>query len=313
MLVRLTDGWQELLARRAANTETGAYPPAIQNLLGEMSAAAVLLQGNIKFNGSVVVQIQSQGTVRLAVVEVQPDLAFRSTANLSGEVPEGATFADLFASETEGRCAITLDPKDRQRGQQPYQGIVSLVDGDGEVLPSLGDVLVQYMQQSEQLDTTLVLAADGQVAAGLLIQRLPMEGENNLAGQLKDAEDDPMEHYRRISILARSLKREELLTLDAETILHRLFWEEQVLRFEPEVAHQGDASGPRFACSCSRERVSNMLRSLGEEEVGSVVAERGGVEVGCDFCGQQYTFDPIDAEALFSDSTLTPPTSDDLH
>ena len=314
MLVRLTDGWQELLARREANTETGAYPAPVQHLLGEMSAAAVLLQSNIKFNGAVLLQIQSQGAVRLAVVEVQPDLAYRATANLGRPVAESASFADLFNAEAAGRCAITLDPLDRQPGQQPYQGVVSLVDGDGTALPSLSDVLEQYMLQSEQLDTTLVLAADGKVAAGLLIQRLPMEGEHNLAGNKPASdEDDPMEHYRRISMLTRSLTRDELLTLDAETILRRLYWEEQVLRFEPIVAQQGDDTGPRFACRCNRERVSNMLRSLGQEEINSVVEERGSVEVGCDFCGQQYTFDPIDAEALFADSAFTPPTSDDVH
>jgi molecular chaperone Hsp33 len=324
MLVRLTDGWQELLRRRAGNTETGPYPMPVQRLLGEMSAAAVLLQGNIKFNGSVLLQIQSHGPVRLAVAEVQPDLAFRATANLKPDaVTDDAGFVELVsAGSAQGRCAITLDPLDRQPGQHPYQGVVGLVDAQGEPLPSLADVLCQYMHQSEQLDTTLVLAADGEVAAGLLIQRLPMEGEKNLAGTAApDPEHDPMEHYRRIAMLARSLTQEELLTLDAETILRRLFWEEQVLRFEPQIGMQSDEAGevvgsgggPRFACSCNRERVANMLRGLGQDEIRSVVAERGCVEVGCDFCGQQYVFDPIDAEALFADSAFTPPASGDLH
>ncbi|ARU05284.1 Hsp33 chaperonin [Comamonas serinivorans] len=315
MLVRLTDGWQELLSRRAANTETGPYPVPVQRLLGEMSAAAVLLQSNIKFNGSVILQVQSHGRVQLAVVDVQPDLAFRATAKVVGPVGADDGFVELVsAGSAAGRCAITLDPLGRQPGQHPYQGVVSLVDAEGEPLPALADVLSQYMQQSEQLDTTLVLAADGQVAAGLLIQRLPVEGEKNLAGQaLPDPEHDPDEHYRRIAMLTRSLTRDELLSLDAETILRRLYWEEQVLRFEPQVGVQGGDAGPRFACTCNRERVVNMLRSLGQDEIRSVVEERGHVEVGCDFCGQQYVFDPIDAEALFADSAFTPPTSDDVH
>jgi molecular chaperone Hsp33 len=88
------------------------------------------------------------------------------------------------------------------------------------------------------------------------------------------------------------LTAEELLNLDAENILHRLFWEEKLLRFEPLT--------PSFACSCSRERVSNMIRSLGTEEVDSIIAEQGQVEVGCDFCGAQYRFDPVDAAGLFT-------------
>lgn len=316
MLVRLTEGWKDLLARREANTETGAYPQPVQQLLGEMSAAGVLLQSNIKFNGAVLLQIQSQGAVSLAVVEVQPDLAFRATANVRQTLKADATFADLVSSDkAQGRCAITLDPKDRQPGQNPYQGIVALVDEDGKPLTSLADVLSQYMKQSEQLETTLVLAADDNTAAGLLIQRLPVLGENNLAGTNNaQSQEELDEHYRRISMLASSLKRDELLTLDAETILRRLFWEEQVLRFEPVTSSAEEDSPLRFACSCSRERVDNMLRSLGEAEVQSVIDERGKVEVGCDFCGQQYHYDGIDAQALFTDSMQTlSPGSNDVH
>jgi molecular chaperone Hsp33 len=104
------------------------------------------------------------------------------------------------------------------------------------------------------------------------------------------------EHYNRIAILAKSLKREELLTLDVDTILRRLFWEEPVRALR---AAAGD-TGPRFACSCSRERVSRMIRSLGVEEADSILAERGHIEVGCDFCGQQYHFDPVDAAQIFT-------------
>jgi molecular chaperone Hsp33 len=103
------------------------------------------------------------------------------------------------------------------------------------------------------------------------------------------------EDFSRIAILAKSLKREEMLTLDAETILHRLFWEEPLARFEPLLGE----SGPRFACSCSRERVGNMIRSLGAAEAESIIAEQGQIEVGCDFCGAQYRFDPVDAAGLF--------------
>jgi molecular chaperone Hsp33 len=185
-------------------------------------------------------------------------------------------------------------------GQQPYQGVVPLFGDQGEKLENISEVLEHYMLQSEQLDTVLVLAADDKVAAGLLIQRLPIEGENNLAGRadslMRESVLGLSEDFSRISILTKSLKREELLGLDAETILHRLYWEEPLARFEPFIGE----TGPRFACRCNRERVGNMIRSLGTEEVDSIIAEQGQVEVGCDFCGAQYRFDPVDAAGLFT-------------
>ncbi len=310
MLVRLTDAWTEMLARRS---EAGGYPPRVSELLGEIAAAATLMQANVKFNGAVILQVQGDGPVKLAVAEVQPDLAVRATAKVVGEVADDAPLSHVVNVNGEGRCAITLDPKDRKPGQQPYQGIVPLYGDRGEKLESLAEVIEHYMLQSEQLDTKLVLAANDQVAAGLLIQRLPLQGEANLAGQAAGRSDEDHigqnEDYNRIAILAGSLKREELLTLDVDTILHRLFWEENVRRFEPL---QG-AQGPRFACSCSRERVGNMLRSLGREEVESILEEQGQVEVGCDFCGAQYRFDPVDAAQIFVGVSDQPPSGDQTH
>ena len=307
-VVRLTDAWVEILRRRASNTTHGAYPPPVQALLGEMTAAAVLMQSNIKFNGSLIVQVFGDGPVKLAVVEVQSDFALRATATVNGEVKPDATLSQLVNVGNEGRCAITLDPKDRQPGQQPYQGVVPLFGDAHEKLEKFSDVLQHYMLQSEQLDTTLVLAADDKVAAGLLIQRLPMAGSGNLAGTASQADEDQIglnEHYNRIAMLAASLKREELLTLNVDTILHRLFWEEQLLRFEPL---QGE-SGPHFACSCSRERVARMMLGLGQAEADSILKEREVIEVGCDFCGLQYRFDAVDTAQIFKGPHLPVPPS----
>ena len=311
MVVRLTDAWVELLKRRAGNTETGPYPAPVSELLGEMAAAAVLMQSNIKFNGALVLQVFGDGPVKLAVAEVQSDLSLRATASVVGELPAGARLPDLVNVGGGGRCAITLDPKDRLPGQQPYQGVVPLHGDQREPLTKLSDVLQHYMLQSEQLDTTLVLAANDQVAAGLLIQRMPLKGEGNLAGAAGRADEDQIgqnEDYNRIATLAASLTREELLTLDVDTILHRLFWEEKLLRFVPQ---QG-ADGPRFACSCSRTRVGNMLRSLGEPEVQSILDERGAIDVGCEYCGQQYHFDAVDAVQLFTAPGQQPPVSSSM-
>ena len=307
MLVQLTDVWQEVLKRRASNQETGAYPEPVRRLLGEMTAASVLMQSNIKFNGALVMQIFGDGPLKLAVVEVQPDLSLRATGKVVGDIGNSHGLADMVNVHNQGRCAITLDPLNKLPGQQPYQGVVPLFDDHGKRLHQFSQVLEHYMLQSEQLDTTLVLAANDTTAAGLLIQRLPVMGEGNLSARATAADEDQIgknEDYNRIAILAASLQADELLNLDADTILRRLFWEETLVRFEP--------LSPQFACSCNRERVSQMIRSLGIEETESILAERGDVEVGCDFCGQQYRFDPIDAAGIFTGADKQAPGSSSL-
>ena len=304
MLVRLTDSWQEVLHR---HRHAGGYPAAVAELLGEMAAAGVLMQGNIKFNGALVMQVFGDGPVQLAVAEVQPDFAFRATAKVTGEVTPGMPLSQMLNASGKGRCAITLDPKDRLPGQQPYQGVVPLSDAQHRPIESLAGMLEHYMLQSEQLDTRLVLAADEHTAAGLLIQRLPATGEANLSGTAAtQADEDEVgrnEDYNRIALLAASLKREELLGLDADTILHRLFWQEKLLRLLPS---EGTWT-PRFACSCSRERVAGMLQSLGAQEVEDTLAEQGRIEVACDFCGMHYHFDAVDAAQLFLQQDQQPP------
>jgi len=279
-------------------------------LLGEMAAAGVLMQANIKFNGALVLQVFGDGPVKLAVAEVQNDLSFRTTAKVVGDVPAGAQLEALLNVHGQGRCAITLDPRDKLPGQQPYQGVVPLFDlshGDQrKPLQQVQQVLEHYMLQSEQLDTRLILAANDEVAAGLLIQRMPVQGEANLQGGETGSrrnEDDigVDESYNRISMLAATLTREELLTLSVDEILHRLFWEETLRVFDP--------LRPRFACTCSRQRVSNMLRGLGREESDSLIEERGQVEVGCEFCGAQYRFDAVDVGELFTPPRDQPPAS----
>jgi molecular chaperone Hsp33 len=274
-----------------------------------MAAAGVLMQANLKFNGALVLQMQGDGPVKLAVVETQSDLSYRATAKVVGDVPPGAQLEALLNVHGQGRCAITLDPQDRLPGQQPYQGVVPLHGDQREPLQKLSEVLEHYMLQSEQLDTRLVLAANDEVAAGLLIQRLPMAGGANLAGEvLVSADEDHIgqnEDYNRIAILAGTLTAEELLTLDPAQVMHRLFWEETLRVFEPQA--------PRFACRCSRERVAGMLKGLGVEEITSLIEERGEAEVGCDFCGAMYRFDPVDVGELFTPGREAPPSSGQVH
>ena len=302
MLVRLTEGWREVLQRRSASND--AFPEPVRALLGEMVAAGVLMQAGIKFDGALVLQVFGDGPVKLAVVEVQNDLAFRVTAKVVGEVAPDAEVEAMLNVHGQGRCAITLDPRTRFPGQQPYQGVVSLHGDQREPLQKIGEVLEHYMLQSEQLDTRLILAANDEVAAGLLIQRLPVEGAGNL-GRRNEDEIGINEDYNRLSLLAATLTRDELLTLDADTVLRRLFWEEPLKRFPP----QAGEDGPRFACSCSRERVGRMLIGLGRPEVDDIIVEQGRVEIGCDFCGIKYHFDAVDVGELFTPTPQQAPGS----
>jgi molecular chaperone Hsp33 len=308
MLVRLTDGWQEVLTRRADAAD--AFPAPVRALLGEMAAAGVLMQSNLRFDGALVLQMFGDGPVKLAVAEVQDDLAFRVTAKVVGEVAASARLEAMLNVHGQGRCAITLDPKARRPGQQPYQGVVALHGDQREPLQQLGEVLEHYMLQSEQLDTRLILAANDEVAAGLLIQRLPVQGEANLQGARRNEDLIGLdESFNRLSLLAGTLTRDELLTLDADTVLRRLFWEEPLRRFP---ALRGEA-GPRFVCTCSRERVGSMLKSLGRPEIDGILTEQGRVEIACDFCGLKYHFDPVDVGGLFTPPGQQAPGSATTH
>jgi len=306
VLAQLRGGWRELLSRRATASDGGhAFAPAVRALLGEMSAAACLMHANIKFDGALILQVFGDGPVKLAVAEARTDLGFRATAKVVGEVSDGAQLEAMLNVHGQGRCAITLDPSERLPGRAPYQGVVPLHGDRREPLQQLSQVLEHYMLQSEQLDTRLVLAADDRCAAGLLIQRLPMQGDANLAGSgWKRGDEDSIgrsEDFNRIALLAATLKPDELLNLPPQQILKRLFWQETVRLFDPVQ--------PRFACTCSRQRVAGMLRGLGRDEVESLLAERGEAEVACDFCGAMYRFDAVDVGEVFVAAEQQPPGS----
>jgi molecular chaperone Hsp33 len=302
ILVRLTEGWQEVLSRRAGAGDV--LPEAVQRLAGEMAAAGVLMHANNKLDGALVLQVHGDGPVKLAVAEIGADLSFRVTAKVTGAVSRGAGLESMLNVAGGGRCAITLAPSGDVPGRQPYQGVVPLHDDAGKPLQAIAPVLEHYMLQSEQLDTRLVLAADDRVAAGLLLQRLPPPGagvDETLIGRDED--------FNRVAHLAATLTRDELLGLDADTILRRLFWEEKLTRFAPLLG----ADAPRFACRCSRLRVGAMLQGLGRAEVDDIVREQGRVEVGCDFCTVKFRFDPVDVGELFTPLPQQAPGSSTLN
>ncbi|WP_447918475.1 Hsp33 family molecular chaperone HslO [Achromobacter aegrifaciens] len=281
--VRLDATWKAVQANHD-------YPPAITHLLGELVAASTLLAANIKFDGSLVLQIQGDGPIALLVVECRNDLSLRATVKMreGHEIPTDGNMQSLLNPGGNGRFIVVLDPQRKLPGQQAYQGIVPL-QGD-----TVAQALQHYMKASEQLDTRLWLAADAEHAAGMLIQRLPYHGGSD-APVL--TEQNAAETWDRACALAGTIKQDELLATEIDTLIHRLFWEETLVGFDPLAV--------RWHCPCTRERVASMLRTLGQEEVNSVLAERGQVDVSCDFCGKPYKFDSVDCATLFS-SSATP-------
>ncbi len=302
-IVSIGTAWQAVLENRN-------YPPAIRKILGDFVGAATLLSASLKFDGTLIIQAQSKGPIQLLVVECKSDLSMRATVKLSvepAEIAADATLGDLLDASNSGRLVITLDPADRQPGQAPYQGIVALQDHQGTVIKpvtSAAEAVALYMQNSEQLETRIWLSSNETHVGGLLLQRLPNSGGH--------AHIDPQiaaEGWNRIQTLGETITDEELLTLPPETILRRLFLEES--------SENGVRSFPsrqiRFACRCSRKKVADVLRMLGEVEVEGILAEQGAVETVCDFCTKTYRFDAVDCRQVFSTDLLAdatrPPSS----
>ncbi len=280
-IVSLAATWRQIKDRHS-------YPEPVLRMLGELVAASTLLSANLKFNGALIMQIHGDGPVRLLVVECNADLTVRATVKLSSNDPiaDDATFTDLVNVGGDGRFAITLDPRDRSQGQQPYQGIVPL---EGE---SVAEALEGYMRRSEQLHTQLWLAADDEHANGLLLQKLPLEGGGTETAFNPEAEARAEEVWERAVTFANTLERKELLDVDPSTLMRRLFWEETLAVYDPVPC--------AFRCSCTRERVAAMLVSLGAQEVDETLAEMGGIHVDCEFCNKSYDFDMVDCAQLFA-------------
>jgi molecular chaperone Hsp33 len=284
--VNLTQTLQEALQQQT-------IPTGLKCALGELMAASTLLAATLKMNGSLVMQIQSKGPLKLLVVECSSEagsaLKIRATAKWRGEVSDQQ---NLFELLDHGEFMITLDPKD---GNQAYQGIVAL-EGN-----SISTVLENYMLRSEQIDTKIWLSCDGDTAAGMLIQKLP-ETMNQVT---KTYGEEDVDTWNRVGHLADTVTNEELLQLPAETLLTRLFHQEDVRLFE--------ATPTQFFCSCSRNSVANMLRMLGNDEITSIIEERGNIEVHCDFCNKLYAFDQVDATQLLKTAPSTEMSSSKIH
>lgn len=277
-LVHLDAAWRALI-------EHADYPPPIRETLGEAVAASLLLAATVKFEGVLSLQLQGDGPVHLMLVQCTSGLGVRGLARyregeLTGAGAAAGTgrIADLIGA---GNLTVTLETDD---SSQRYQGIVPITG------QRLADSLQVYFENSEQLPTRLWLHADAQGASGMLLQKLPAANASQGHGAVDAAAID--DAWRRVQLIAETLTPEEMRTLTDAEILHRLFNEDDVRLFEPAPVY--------FRCRCSRERVSSMLQGLGETETRSVLAERGEVEVRCDFCNRAYVFDAVDVAQLFN-------------
>jgi molecular chaperone Hsp33 len=270
-LTQLEASWQSICQRQS-------YPPGVQKVLGEFAAAAVLLSSTLKYDGSLIIQAQGEGPVSLMVVECTSKRVIRATAKCNIE----NDLDSLSEMLGDGRLVITID---RGKNLERYQGIVEL-EGD-----TVATVLENYLRRSEQLETRIWLAADDRRTAGLLIQKLP--------GYTGD-----LDTWETAEQLSETVTNKEMLSLEPQNLIYRLFHAERVRLFDGEPV--------QFGCSCSRDRVVNALRTLGYDEVNSIIAEQGMVSVDCEFCGEHYEFDAVDVEQVFA-SVVIEPTNTTRH
>ncbi|MBU0543583.1 MAG: Hsp33 family molecular chaperone HslO [Gammaproteobacteria bacterium] len=277
-LVHLSKAWQQVVSNNN-------YPRPVQKVLGELVAASTMLSASLKFEGSLIIQIQGDGPIRLLVAECNSRLGLRATVKLveGTQIPENASFKDLVNATGKGICAIILDPRNRLPGQAPYQGIVPLAGA------SVADSLEAYMHSSEQLETRLVLNSDDTTAAGVMLQQMPQHG-----GVVSNKEFDA-DGWDRLKALINTLQTEEHLATETDELAKRLFWEEDPDGLAERQAH--------FECTCSRDKVGKMLLSLGQAELDDALAENPTVEIQCDFCNANYSFTRADCNALFTESS----------
>jgi molecular chaperone Hsp33 len=244
------------------------YPLPVRELLGQAMAAAVLLAATLKFRGKLTLQLQGEAALKMLVVQCTDEMSLRGLARYESAL-EGASFSDLVRN---GKMLVTVEGEDP--GSR-YKGIVPL-EGD-----SLAECLDAYFLTSEQLPTRFWLACGPEGSAGMLLQQLPH------GASVRDEDAWP-----RLNVLARTLTNEELLNLPDRDILIRLFNEEDVRMFESRRV--------TFSCLCTRDRVEDVLKMLGQEEVQGVLTELGEVEVHCEFCNKPYRFDEVDTARLFA-------------
>jgi molecular chaperone Hsp33 len=267
-VVRLDSVWQKLLTNRD-------YPATVVDLLGQMSATTLLLADNLKQPGRITIQLRGNGPISLLVIDCNEELNVRCMAQ-HGENVENAPLAQLLG---HGQLLLSLDMASMR---EPYQSVVPLEGG------SIAEIFEHYLDQSEQLASRFFLAASPQGAAGIFLQKMPTTDERDTDG------------WARVEALAATVKPEELLGLSAEALLTRLFHEETVRLFAAQEVTNN--------CPEDWEKVRNMLRTLGREEIYGALKERGAIVIRDDLANHEYRFDKNAIDELFSNVPETPPT-----
>ena len=275
-LVQLPHTWHTI----THTAKKRAYPAVVTEILGQMTAACTLLSANLKFDGSMIMQIHGDGPIQLLVVECRSDLTIRATAKVAenANIDAQMDLQTLLNQNGNARFAITLDPNERQPGQQPYQGIVPL---HGE---TIAEILMHYMSASEQLDTHIELAANSHSCAGVLLQKLPLHGG-------VQSESQNLHVWDELCSIVKTVGADELLNTEADTLMHRPFWQYPL--------EHSTEQNVQFGCTCSPQKVTDMLKMLGEDEASDMLSEQNHVEVSCDFCGQAYELTAEQVRALF--------------
>jgi molecular chaperone Hsp33 len=276
-IVYLDESWAQVLARHD-------YPPNVRKQLGEALAVVALLRATIKFDGTLILQVQGKGPLRSLVAQITSQGALRGLARWEGLIPAGPV-SEVFGA---GSLIITVMKDSGER----YQSIVELAG------TTLSEALDRYFEQSEQLPTSFRLHVSPQRVAGFLLQALPVSSNGSRS------EDDRAEDWNRINILADTLQADELLQEQPLRLLHKLFHEEQVHLFDPVPLH--------FSCTCSRDKVEKTLITFGAQDLEDIIVQEGSIKVDCEFCNQHYSFDRSDVARLFRPDA-TPPDGTILH
>ena len=250
------------------------YEGLIRDTLGHAAAATGLIAQSLKFDGAITLQIQGSGGLRMLVMQCTSELELRGMAS-ADEDAAAKTFGDLIQ---DAHCAITVDT-----GERPYQGIVEIER------TSLADSLENYFARSVQVPSHVALVSDESLSGGILLQQMP--------GQQGLDDDD----WNRLGYLAATLRTRDLGAANGVGLIGNIFAEDDVRVFEPKPVV--------FRCRCSRGRAEEVLRMLGESETREVLAERGQVDVTCEYCGRRREFDPIDISGLFTDNAVAGPDS----
>ena len=269
-LVTVSDTLEQILANHS-------YPQPVKTVLSELLVATSLLTATLKFAGDITVQLQGDGPLSLAVINGNNQQQLRGVARVQGEIPEGADLKTLVGN---GYLVITISPQEGER----YQGVVGL-EGD-----TLAACLEDYFQRSEQLLTRLFIRTgehDGKaVAGGMLLQVMP-------------AQDAQLNDFEHLATLTETIKAEELFTLPATDVLWRLYHEEEVTVYDPQDVE--------FKCTCSRQRCADALKTLPDEEVDSILADEGEIDMHCDYCGNHYLFNAMDIAEIRNNASPADP------